>query len=298
MKSYINTNFAATTLSANHLVRYIYRISRLKVCTPANSRCYSTSKSDSQSSDLPPVPILTVNNLNNKDCIKSFRILLKDKGGIYSFINMVNGNQYIGSAKDLYLRLNEHLENNKSNVALQKAFAKYGLDQFKFCIFEYFTYESKIISHKALTDLETSYINRFNFENLYNFKATATSSLGYKHTEEARLKMVNHYKDKNNHPMFGKTHSEEALALISKPGELNPMFGKKHSEATKASMSKKKNKYPLGVGIFDLDDNLIFKFNNNVELAKHLDISKVTVGKYLNSGLVYNKAYRFKPIQD
>ena len=57
-------------------------------------------------------------------------------------------------------------------------------------IFEYFTYESKIISHKALTDLETSYINRFNFENLYNFKATATSSLGYKHTEEARLKMV------------------------------------------------------------------------------------------------------------
>ena len=74
-------------------------------------------------------------------------------------------------------------------------------------IFEYFTYESKIISHKALTDLETSYIKRFNFYNLYNFKVTATSSppppeeeppllrrrgssLGYKHTEEARLKMV------------------------------------------------------------------------------------------------------------
>ena len=114
-------------------------------------------------------------------------------------------------------------------------------------IFEYFTYESKIINHKALTDLETSYIKRFNFDNLYNFKATATSSLGYKHTEEARLKMVDYYKDKNNHPMFGKTHTEEALALISKPGELNPMFGRKHSEATRASMSKKKNKYPLGV---------------------------------------------------
>lgn len=122
--------------------------------------------------------------------------------------------------------------------------------------------------------------------------------------------MVDYYKDKNNHPMFGKTHTEEALGLISKPGELNPMFGKKHSEATKASMSEKKNKYPFppaavppgsrseGVGIYDLDDNLIFKFNNNVELAQHLDISKVTVGKYLNSGLVYNKTYRFKPIQD
>jgi DNA invertase Pin-like site-specific DNA recombinase len=123
--------------------------------------------------------------------------------------------------------------------------------------------------------------------------------------------------------MFGKTHTEEALALISKPGELNPRFGIKHREATKAIMSEKKNKYSLGVGIYDLDDNLILKFNNNVELAaivavikkkifffirptpyplvgvaKHLGISKVTVGKYLNSGLIYNKIYRFKPIQN
>lgn len=63
-------------------------------------------------------------------------------------------------------------------------------------------------------------------------------------------------------------------------------------------MSDKKNKYSLGVGIYDLKDNLISKFKNNVELAKHLNISKVTVGKYLNSGLVYNRTYRFKPIQD
>ena len=49
-----------------------------------------------------------------------------------------------------------------------------------------------------------------------------------------------------------------------------------------------------GVGIYDLNDNLVSKFRNNVELAKHLNISKVTVGKYLNSGLIYNKTYRFK----
>ena len=293
-------NSAVTTLGANYLVHtgYLNTISRLKVCTVASYRYYSTSKSDSQSSDLPPVPILTINNLDNKDCIKSSRILLKDKGGIYSFINTVNGNQYIGSAKDFYLRLNEHLGNKKSNIALQNAFAKYGLDKFKFCIYEYFTYESKIVSSKGLTDLETSYISKFKFDTFYNFKATATSSLGYKHTEQARLKMIEYYKDKSNQPMFGQTHSKEAIALISKPGELNPMFGKKHNETTKAIMSNKKNKYPLGVGIFDLDGNLISKFNNNVELAKHLNISKVTVGKYLNSGLVYNKIYCFKPIQD
>ena len=109
MKSYINMNSTVTTLGANYLVHtgYFNTIYRLKVCTIASYRYYSTSKSDSQSSDLPPVPILTINNLDNKDCIKSSRILLKDKGGIYSFINTVNGNQYIGSAKDFYLRLNE-----------------------------------------------------------------------------------------------------------------------------------------------------------------------------------------------
>lgn len=34
--------------------------------------------------------------------------------------------------------------------------------------------------------------------------------------------MKERYKDKNNHPMYGKSHSEKALALISKPGMLNP----------------------------------------------------------------------------
>ena len=72
--------------------------------------------------------------------------MLRNKGGIYSFLNTVNGNQYIGSAKDLYLRLNEHLYGRKSNVALQRAIEKYGLNKFNFCVYEYFTYESKIIS--------------------------------------------------------------------------------------------------------------------------------------------------------
>lgn len=35
-------------------------------------------------------------------------------------------------------------------------------------------------------------------------------------------------------------------------------------------MAMMKNKYIKGVGIFDLNDNLIKKFNNNVELANYL----------------------------
>lgn len=227
------------------------------ICKLVHRRSFSTlNKNPNPEADRPPpIPILVI-NLKDKDSILSYRDLLKDKGGIYSIFNTVNGNQYIGSAKDLYIRLNEHLNNKKSNIALQRAIEKYQLDKFNIYVYEYFTYESKIISSKALTNLETSYILKFNLRNLYNFKATATSMLGYKHTEEAIEKMIKRFENKENHPMYGKTHTKEALTLISKPGVLNPMYGKTHKESTIKIISEKMNKYPLGVGVFDLDGNL------------------------------------------
>jgi group I intron endonuclease len=263
-----------------------------------NIKYYSTTSKINSESDIIPISILTLSNLNDDNSIKSYRKLLKNKGGIYSFVNILNNKRYIGSAKDLYIRLIEHINNKKSNAALQNAFNKYGIDKFNFCVYEYFTYQSKVISHKSLTDLETSYIKKFDLDTLYNYTDIATSLTGYKHSDKAKSKMIERYEDKSNHPMFGKTHTKEALALISKPGELNPMFGKKHSESTKNKISSKISKHPLGVGIYDLDNNLILKFKNNVELAKHLKISKVTVGKYLNLGVVYNKLYYFKVIQN
>src|SRR6478752_5297887 len=79
-------------------------------------RFYSTSSSSKMDT---PTPIITLTDLKDKDYIHSKRELLSKKGGIYSFLNKVNGNQYIGSAKDLYVRLNEHLSDRKSNKALQ-----------------------------------------------------------------------------------------------------------------------------------------------------------------------------------
>lgn len=99
-----------------------------KVYLLTDCRYHYTYNSSSQPSNL-TIPIITFNNLDNKDSLESYKKLLKNKGGIYSFINIVNNNQYIGSAKCYYLRLNEHLL-NKSNIALQNAFTKYGLCNF------------------------------------------------------------------------------------------------------------------------------------------------------------------------
>lgn len=57
----------------------------------------------------------------------------------------------------------------------------------------YFTYKSKAISNKSLTDLESDYIKKFKFDTLYNFKAIATSLLDYKYTEEAIKKMIEYF---------------------------------------------------------------------------------------------------------
>jgi len=258
-------------------------------------KSYSTwSKSYLQSTSPLPKPIILFNGLEKNELVLSYRDLLRNKSGIYCLINTVNEKLYIGSAKDLYLRLTEHLSNKKSNIALQNAIVKHGLDKFSYGVLEYFTYDSKLVSHKSLTDLETSYIEKYCFDNLYNFKRVANSMLGYKHTDEAKLKMLRRFEDKNNHPMSGNTHTIETRALISKPGALNPMYGKKHSSLSRQLISDKMSKHVQGVGIYDLNDNLISKFKNNVELAKHLNISRVTVGKYLNSGLIYNKTYLFK----
>lgn len=96
--------------------------------------------------------------------------------------------------------------------------------------------------------------------------------------------------------MYNKTHTPEAKLLISKPGLLNPMYGKTHTEETKRKISLKLSKNLNGVGIFDLDGRLVSKFRNNVEIANYLKISRTTVGKYLNNGLIYKNKYLFKII--
>jgi group I intron endonuclease len=90
--------------------------------------------------------------------------------------------------------------------------------------------------------------------------------------------------------MYGKKHDNFALAKISKPGVLNPMHGKKHTIETKQKISLAKSK--INLGLFDIDNNLIKIFINQIELAKYLNLSKMTISRYLKSGkLLLNKYF-------
>jgi group I intron endonuclease len=111
--------------------------------------------------------------------------------------NPNNIKQYIGSSKDLYQRLMDHIKGRDSNIRLQRSLSKYGIDTFNFAIY-YWHLDHSVV----LTDIETECIKSFPFESLYNFKKEANSSLGYKHTKEAIEKMKLRFKNKNNHPPF------------------------------------------------------------------------------------------------
>ena len=124
-------------------------------------------------------------NLHEFNSVRKVEKELKNLKGIYGFLCKVNNKVYIGSSDNLVKRFKEHLNNQKSNIRLQRAISKYGLENFYFIVFEFYNLSDKIV----LTNLETTYLSKFKFDYLYNFKIFATSLLGYKHTNAAKEKM-------------------------------------------------------------------------------------------------------------
>jgi len=98
----------------------------------------------------------------------------------------------------------DHILNNSSNLHLQSAIVKYGLSLYAFVILEYC-----ISSDMLKREQHFLYILFSLPKNLrYNFLPTAGSTLGYKHTDDARTKMSDSKTGANNH-MYGKTHTPE-----------------------------------------------------------------------------------------
>jgi len=65
------------------------------------------------------------------------KFLLKELSGIYCFRHVSTGKMYIGQAVNLTARIIEHIRGNKSNIRLQLAIIKYGIESFEFIIVEF-----------------------------------------------------------------------------------------------------------------------------------------------------------------
>ncbi len=150
--------------------------------------------------------------------------------GIYIVKNIINGKRYVGSAINIQKRFCEHqhdlIHNNHDNDYLQKAWNKYGKDNFEFSILE------KIKNPSLLIEREQHYLDSlqtFDDRYGYNIRKHAESNLGLHHSKETIEKIRKALKGKNPNkgkpnPFYGKKHSEESLnsmrKLRSKEGRL------------------------------------------------------------------------------
>lgn len=148
--------------------------------------------------------------------------------GIYKITNRLNNKCYIGSAKNINIRIQQHktmLLNNKHHCKhLQKAYNLDGQEVFEFITLLY-------CSIKDLLFYEQRFLNVYwdNSKNCYNMCKIAGSTLGRRLSDETKLKLSISHK--------GKVLSEKTKARISIASSL-----RKHSEETKKKMSEiKKN---------------------------------------------------------
>ena len=163
---------------------------------------------------------------------------MEKRSGVYGIMNLCNGNMYIGSSVDILLRLKKHInalnKNKHINPRLQRAFVKYGGDNFKIDVIEFCNIDE-------IRKREQVWIDVMKPE--YNIALTTDCPMFGRHRTEEDKKRI-------SEKLKGRKISKETGEKISKAliGNTNRV-GLKHSEETKQKMSvasSEKNNHNYG----------------------------------------------------
>jgi len=215
----------------------------------------------------------------------------KEKTGIYRWINKVNNKEYIGSAIDLRTRFYVYYSIkrlNSSKMLINNALKKYGYSNFSLEILEY-------CSSSELLERENYYIKILKPE--YNILKEARSSLGYKHSEEALLKMSAIRKNLSDEARqnlssaaTGRILSEETKEKISAA-----RLGIKLSDETRAKISAATSAiHGVAVVVKNIETGETEEYVTMTEAAKALNVSRTTIKNILQSGKIFRESYTIK----
>lgn len=195
-----------------------------------------------------------------RSALNRHRSALKGAAGVYGFQNIETGEiVYIGSTTNLWRRVLQHINGEKSNVVLQNAFSKYGLESFRFLVFLIVPLDPQASSEEqrnSLLSAEQLYLDSFNPR--YNILSLASSSQGYTHSPENLAKMSG-----PNNPAYGRTG--EANPMFGRTGALHPMFG---LTGDKAPNFGKVPANAVPVYVYNTNSELVKEFSSQAQAAQ------------------------------
>jgi group I intron endonuclease len=253
--------------------------SNLNIENGACASCASNIKEFINSKGLKPVYIY--DNLEEDTVRKQISKELKGLSGIYLILNKEVLKYYIGSASTgkFNSRFTNHLIYFNGSKVLKSAVAKYKLKSFCFMVLELFPETVNQENNKELLKIEDFYLKTLLPD--YNIMPEASSSFGYKHTEETRLKMKANYSEDRRRKIGdlnrGKKFSPEQIEIIRQAAlnRVKPVYYIQSIENM-----KKKSKPVL---VRHLDGSLYKEFASITDAAKELDCSIKTIYRSLRS---------------
>lgn len=204
--------------------------------------------------------------------------------GIYIIKNIINGKYYLGSSNNLENRFKQHLNHllkgTHHSVILQRAFDKYGSDNFQFEIIKYVSVDNLLI-------VEQRYLNINSCD--YNISSNAISYSGNLSKSQC-IKIINKYKK-------GFTIRQLANEFNKSTGSISLLLNGKtysHFELPLNDISKiaKNNLSNHGVKKRKLT-------NENVKFIRNSKINKTQLSKLFNVDFnVINNIINFKTYKD
>lgn len=232
------------------------------------------------------------------------------KQGIYKITNTLNKKMYIGSSKNMKLRMKEHLRNlinnNHPNNRLQNSFNKYGIEHFSFSVVSY----QPDLSKEDLLELEELIINSYEREELFNLQFQTNGGGADALAKETYLldlsgNIVKKYKSTNDcfQEVYGRNgryaHLNQDCVSLKKYRVVTKEFYDLEIETIKSwkpftsytNLLKEYRDFLRQLQVTDVETNEIFIFDTLVSVGQHCNISKERVRQCLINGRLISKRY-------